>query len=49
MGNNAEFTPQIEGAGMFHLDSPSLQKAIEEFGGNLEKMSFNQPMQAIAG
>jgi hypothetical protein len=48
-GNNAEFTPQIEGAGMFYLDSPSLEKAIKDFNGNLQEMSFNKPMQAIAG
>jgi hypothetical protein len=45
-GENAEFAPRIEGAGMFALDSPSLKKAINDFGGKLEKLSFNQPMQA---
>jgi hypothetical protein len=45
-GGNAEFTPRIECAGMFALDSPSLKKAINDFDGKLEKLSFNQPMQA---
>lgn len=44
-GDSAEFTQYIEGAAMFYLDSPSLAKAIESFGGQLEKLSFNQPMQ----
>jgi len=45
-GDNAEFAPRIDGATMFVLDSPSLAKAIEAFGGKLEKLTFNEPMQA---
>ena len=45
-GEQAGFTKNIECAAMFHLDSPSLERAINDFEGQLERLLFNQSMQS---
>ena len=45
--DNAEFDKNIEAAMMCNLQSEVLACAIKSFGGKLEKLSFNKPMQSL--